>query len=112
MNNEPGKVIAKKGLRNIHHATSGEMGQTITVVACCSAEDNFLPPYCIFKARLHRGNRNMSGGMRSGENGGCSICTLSPFCQELFHGIVCVRASIVMSKEPSTLLCVLRSYPA
>ncbi|GFT80325.1 hypothetical protein TNCV_1189841 [Trichonephila clavipes] len=39
MNNEPGKIIAKKGLRNIHHVTSGEVGETITVVTCCNVEE-------------------------------------------------------------------------
>ncbi|GFW46016.1 hypothetical protein TNCV_3276341 [Trichonephila clavipes] len=30
------------------------------------------------QASLSRGNRKKSGGLRSGENGGCSICT-TPF---------------------------------
>ncbi|GFU75161.1 histone-lysine N-methyltransferase SETD2 [Trichonephila clavipes] len=38
MNNEPGGIIVKKGLCNIHHVTSGKMGETITVVVCCNAE--------------------------------------------------------------------------
>ncbi|GFV50930.1 hypothetical protein TNCV_2602511, partial [Trichonephila clavipes] len=38
MNNDPGKVIRKKELRNIHHVTSGVMGETITLVTCCNGE--------------------------------------------------------------------------
>ncbi|PRD23490.1 UNVERIFIED_CONTAM: Tmem33 [Trichonephila clavipes] len=45
MNNVPGKVIVKKGSCNIHHIASEEMGETITVLACCNAEGNFPPPY-------------------------------------------------------------------
>lgn len=49
LNNEPGKVIAAKGSKDVHVVTSAEKGETITVLACCSAEGQFLPPYCIFK---------------------------------------------------------------
>lgn len=49
LNNKPGKVVAAKGTRDVHLVTAAEKGQTITVVACCNAEGNFLPPYCIFK---------------------------------------------------------------
>ncbi|GFX01359.1 uncharacterized protein TNCV_4736001 [Trichonephila clavipes] len=38
MNNEPGKVIEDERSRNIHRVTSGEMGETITIVACYNAE--------------------------------------------------------------------------
>ncbi|XP_031336978.1 tigger transposable element-derived protein 1-like [Photinus pyralis] len=48
LNNEPGKVIAAKGSKDVHVVTSAEKGETITVLACCSAEGQFLPPYCIF----------------------------------------------------------------
>ncbi|GFX92356.1 HTH CENPB-type domain-containing protein [Trichonephila clavipes] len=49
MNKKPGKVIEKKGSRNIHHVTSQENGETITAVTCCNTDSNFLPQYCIFK---------------------------------------------------------------
>lgn len=49
LNNEPGKVVAVKGSKDVHVVTSAEKGETITVLACCSAEGQFLPPYCIFK---------------------------------------------------------------
>nr|CAD7394771.1 unnamed protein product [Timema cristinae] len=39
------QVIAKKGSKDIHVVTSDEKGETITVLACCSAEGRFLPPY-------------------------------------------------------------------
>lgn len=49
LNNKPSKVVAAKGSRDVHVITSSEKGETVTVVACCNAEGNFLPPYCIFK---------------------------------------------------------------
>lgn len=49
LNNEPGKVVAVKGSKDVHVVTSAEKGETITILACCSAEGQFLPPYCIFK---------------------------------------------------------------
>ena len=49
LNNVPGKVVALKGSKDVHVVTSQERGETITVVACCNAEGNFMPPYCIFK---------------------------------------------------------------
>lgn len=49
LNNVPGKVVAVKGSKDVHVVTSQERGETITVVACCNAEGNFMPPYCIFK---------------------------------------------------------------
>jgi hypothetical protein len=47
--NKVGKVIASKGAKEIYRHTSGEKGETITIVACCNAKGNFLPPLCIFK---------------------------------------------------------------
>lgn len=49
LNNKPGKVLAKKGTRAVKSLTSGEKGETITVVACCNAIGNFLPPVLIIK---------------------------------------------------------------
>lgn len=51
LNNEPGKVVAKKGSKDVHLVTSAEKRETITVIACCNAEGNFLPPFCIFKGK-------------------------------------------------------------
>ncbi|GFT22594.1 uncharacterized protein NPIL_139811 [Nephila pilipes] len=52
------------------------------------------------EASLSRGDRKKSGGLRSGEYGGCSICATSFFCQELFEDIACV--SIVVNKIKKT----------
>ncbi|KAJ4436168.1 hypothetical protein ANN_18798, partial [Periplaneta americana] len=49
LNNKPGYVVAKKGSKDVHLLTSAEKGETISVLACSSAEGYFLPPFCIFK---------------------------------------------------------------
>lgn len=46
LNNKPGKVIATKGKRAVHSITKGE---TMTVIGCCNAIGNFLPPVIIIK---------------------------------------------------------------
>ncbi|GFT10253.1 hypothetical protein TNCV_3735231 [Trichonephila clavipes] len=51
MNNEPGKVIAKKRLRDVYHVTSVKKKEAITVVARYNAEGNLLLPCCIFKEK-------------------------------------------------------------
>lgn len=64
LNNKPGQVIAAKGSKNVSSLTSGEKGETISVVACCNGEGSFLPPYCIFKGKNIK--REFSNGMPPG----------------------------------------------
>lgn len=49
LNNKPGKVIAKKGAKVVNSVTSAEKGETMTIVGCCNAIGNFLPPVLIIK---------------------------------------------------------------
>ncbi|XP_055907702.1 uncharacterized protein LOC129942684 [Eupeodes corollae] len=49
LNNKPGKVLTQKGVKDIHVVTAKEKGENVTVVACCNAEGNFLPPVLIMK---------------------------------------------------------------
>lgn len=49
MNNDPGERLAEKGSKNVGVITSGEKGETISILVCCNAEGIFIPPYCIFK---------------------------------------------------------------
>ncbi|XP_031335310.1 uncharacterized protein LOC116182439 isoform X2 [Photinus pyralis] len=49
LNNNPGKVVATKGAKTVNCVTSGEKGETVSVIACVNAEGHFLPPVCIFK---------------------------------------------------------------
>lgn len=51
LNNRPGHVLAEKGSKSVAMSTSTEKGETITVITCCNAEGNFLPPACIMKGQ-------------------------------------------------------------
>lgn len=51
LNSRPGHVLAKKGSKAVSTVTSTEKGETITIIACCNAEGNFLPPACIMKGK-------------------------------------------------------------
>jgi len=44
----PGKIIGKKGQRQIGKITSGERGKTVTAVCAYNAEGMFIPPMLIF----------------------------------------------------------------
>jgi len=47
----PGKVLAAKGDRSVLQVTNSERGQNVTVMACCNAVGNFIPPMVIFKGQ-------------------------------------------------------------
>ncbi|XP_054706877.1 jerky protein homolog-like [Uloborus diversus] len=47
--NKPGKILTAKGAKDVHVITPREKGETISLVACCSAEGRFLPPVLIMK---------------------------------------------------------------
>lgn len=51
LNNRPGNVVAVKGSKSVNTITSGEKGETISVVSCFNAEGSYIPPYCIFKGK-------------------------------------------------------------
>jgi hypothetical protein len=36
--------------KDVHALTSGEKGETVSVIACSNAEGNFLPPFLFSKA--------------------------------------------------------------
>lgn len=44
----PAKVLASKGKRQVSKITSGEKGNTVTVICCMNASGNFVPPMMIF----------------------------------------------------------------
>ena len=47
----PGVVISVKGKKQVGGMTSGERGQTISVVCCVSAPGRYIPPMVIFKRK-------------------------------------------------------------
>ncbi len=60
-----GSVIAEKGSKRVPQLSSVEKGETVSVVACCSATGVFLPPYVIFKG-IRR--RNLETGYLQEQN--------------------------------------------
>jgi hypothetical protein len=48
-NNKPASVITGKGCKSVLVLTSGEKGENVTVIACCNAAGQFLPPVLILK---------------------------------------------------------------
>lgn len=45
---KPGKIISRKGQKQVAKATSGERGQTVTVLCTISAIGNSIPPLFVF----------------------------------------------------------------
>lgn len=48
---KPNRILAEKGRKQVGAITSGERGQTTTVVCCMSAAGDFVPPMFIFKRK-------------------------------------------------------------
>jgi hypothetical protein len=48
-NNKPACIITGKESKSVHVLTCGEKGENVTVIACCNAAGQFLPPVLIFK---------------------------------------------------------------
>lgn len=51
LNNKPSHVLAMKGSKSVPQLTSAEKGENISLICCCSAEGNFIPPVAIFKGK-------------------------------------------------------------
>lgn len=64
LNNKPGQVIALKGSKCVSTITSGEKGETISIVCCFNGEGNYIPPYCIIKGKNKK--KEFSDGMPPG----------------------------------------------
>jgi hypothetical protein len=51
LHSKAGKVLAAKGERSVLQVTNSERGENVTVLACCSASGNFIPPFIVFKGK-------------------------------------------------------------
>ena len=51
MINRPGIVLAQKGERSVVSITDTERGENVTVVGCCNATGQYIPPYVIMKGK-------------------------------------------------------------
>ena len=83
---KPGKVIAKKGTKQVGRITSAERGKTVTAVCSMNAIGNYIPPIFIYpRKRMHpallKGAPQGSKGFAS--KSGWIDCNI--FLQWLFH---------------------------
>jgi hypothetical protein len=66
----PPKILAPGGIKQLGSMTSGERGQSITMIAAINAAGNHLPPMLIFP-RVHFKNLMLKGapvGSKGGAN--------------------------------------------
>jgi len=54
LNNRSPKFIAEKGKKGVNSLTIVERRENITVVTCCNASGNFIPPLVIVKGVCRR----------------------------------------------------------
>jgi hypothetical protein len=45
---KPQRIIGQKGQKQIGKVTSGERGQTVTIICCMNAAGTYIPPFMIF----------------------------------------------------------------
>ncbi|XP_031329311.1 tigger transposable element-derived protein 6-like [Photinus pyralis] len=74
---KPSRVLAQKGRKQVGAITSGERGQTTTVVCCMSASGAYVPPLFIFKRE-----RMKEGLDRNGPVGSIYRCSSSGWITE------------------------------
>ena len=95
------RILARKGRKQVGVVTSGERGQTTTVVCCVSASGQYVPPLFIYKRE-----RMKEGLSRNGPVGSIYRCSKSGWItEELF--IVWLQhfaQSVKSSKDDPTLL--------
>lgn len=47
----PGRIVAKRGDKQVGRITSGERGETVTIICAMNAAGTYIPPMMIFKRR-------------------------------------------------------------
>ncbi|KAJ8982174.1 hypothetical protein NQ317_013959 [Molorchus minor] len=76
----PGRILARKGEKQVGAITSGERGQNTTIVCCFSASGQYIPPMFIFKRM-----RMKDGLEKNGPAGAIYKCSKSGWItEELF----------------------------
>lgn len=98
---KPSRILAQKGRKQVGAITSGERGQTTTVVSCMSASGLYVPPLFIFKRE-----RMKEGLDKNGPIGSIYRCSSSGWITEdLFLEWLHHFASFIkVSKEDPALL--------
>ena len=77
-------VVAARGSKRVPQLATGEKGETVSLIACCSATGVFLPPFLIFKGV--RGKQEFGDGLPVGSQ---FVMTQSGYAQsETFQQFV------------------------
>jgi len=99
----PGRIVAKRGDKQVGRITSGERGETVTIICAMNGAGNYAPPKMIFKRR--RMNQLLLRGSPPGTIGGVSDngwVTSDLFLQWLEHFIAIAKPT----KEQKVILLV------
>ena len=91
----PGKVLAKKGQRQVGRVTSGERGENLTVVCAVNAAGSYAPPMLVFKQK--RMSQLLMAGTPPGFVGYPSPCgwiTAELFAKWLEHFIEFAKPTV------------------
>lgn len=100
---KPGRIVARKGDKQVGRITSGERGETVTIICAMNGAGNYVPPMMIFKRR--RMNQLLLRGSPPGTVGAVSDngwVTSDLFLQWLEHFIAFVKPT----KEQKVILLV------
>ena len=99
----PGRILAKRGDKQVGRITSGEKGETVTIICATSAAGSYAPPMMIFKRK--RMSQLLLKGSPPGTIGGVSDngwVTVELFSNWLEHFIAFTKPS----KEQKVILLV------
>lgn len=103
---KPSRILAQKGRKQVGSVTSGERGQTTTIVCCMSASGLYIPPMFIFK----RG-RMKEGLDRNGPIGSVYRCSMSGWITEdLFLEWLRHFASFIKASKQDPVLLILDNH--
>jgi len=89
---KPRKVLAQRGDKQVGRITSGEKGETMTVICAVSASGTYVPPMLVYKHK--RMSELLMKGSPPGSIGACSAIgwiDSELFVKWLNHFIACVK---------------------
>ncbi|KAB0804678.1 hypothetical protein PPYR_01648, partial [Photinus pyralis] len=97
----PRRIVAQKGLKQVGAITSGERGQTTTVICAFSASGQYIPPMFIFKRK-----RMEEGLEKNGPVGASYRCSPSGWVTEqlFYEWLVHFQKHVNASKDHPVLL--------
>jgi len=103
MTTRKGAVVAARGSKRVPQLATGEKGETVSLIACCSATSVFLPPFLIFKGV--RGKPEFGDGLPVGSK---FVMTQSGYAQsETFQQFI---TFFLCHKPPGNCLIIMDGH--